>query len=55
MSNEEKRTILEAAIDRAFTAISETPGAEMMDERLRDLMFNIERMEDLATRLSVVE
>ena len=55
MTNEEKSTILKAAIDRAFTAISETPGAEMNDERLRDLMFNIESMEDLAMRLSVVE
>lgn len=55
MTNEEKRTILEAAIDRAYTAISETPGAEMKDERLRDLMFNIERMEDLAMRLRVSE
>ena len=27
----------------------------MKDERLRDLMFNIERMEDLAMRLSVAE
>lgn len=55
MNNKEKRTILEAAIDRAYTAIAETPGAEMKDERLRDLMFNIERMEDLAMRLSVAE
>ena len=55
MTNKEKRTILEAAIDRAYTDISETPGAEMKDERLRDLMFNIERMEDLAMRLSVSE
>lgn len=55
MTNEEKRTILEAAIDRAYTAIAETPGAEMKDERFRDLMFNIERMEDLAMRLSVSE
>ena len=55
MTNKEKRTILEAAIDRAYTDISETPGAEMKDERLRDLMFNIERMEDLAMRLRVSE
>ena len=55
MTNKEKRTILEAAIDRAYTDIAETPGAEMKDERLRDLMFNIERMEDLAMRLSVAE
>lgn len=55
MNNKEKRTILEAAIARAYTAIAETPGAEMKDGRLRDFMFNIERMEDLAMRLSVVE
>ena len=55
MTSAEKRTILEAAIARAYTAIAETPGAEMKDERLRDLMFNIERMEDLAMRLSVPE
>ena len=55
MTSTEKRTILEAAIDRAYTAIAETTGTEMKDERLRDLMFNIERMEDLAMRLSVGE
>ena len=55
MTDKEKLSILTAAIDRAYTAISETPGAEMKDERLRDLMFNIERMEDLAMRLSVAE
>ena len=55
MTRSEKRTILEAAIDRAYTTIAETSGAEMKDERLRDLMFNIERMEDLAMRLSVAE
>lgn len=55
MNNKEKRTILEAAIDRAYTTIAETTGAEMKDERLRDLMFNIERMEDLAMRLSVAD
>ena len=55
MTSAEKRTILEAAIDRAYTAIAETTGAEMKDERLRVLMFNIECMEDLAMRLSVVE
>ena len=55
MTSAEKRTILEAAIARAYTAIAETSGAEMKDGRLRDFMFNIERMEDLAMRLSVVE
>ena len=52
MNNKEKRTILEAAIARAYTAIAETSGAEMKDERLRVLMFNIERMEDLVADLS---
>ena len=55
MTSDEKRTILEAAIARAYTAIAETSGAEMKDGRLRDFMFNIERMEDLAMRLSVPE
>ena len=55
MTSAEKRTILEAAIARAYTAIAETSGAEMKDGRLRDFMFNIERMEDLAMRLSVPE
>ena len=55
MTSAEKRTILEDAIDRAYTAIAETSGAEMKDERFRDLLFNIDRMEDLAMRLSVVE
>ena len=55
MNNKEKLSILTAAIDRAYTAISETPGAEMKDGRLRDFMFNIERMEDLAANLSESE
>ena len=55
MTSAEKRTILEAAIARAYTAIAETSVAEMKDGRLRDFMFNIERMEDLAMRLSVPE
>ena len=55
MTSAEKKTILEAAIDRAYTAIAETPGAEMKDERFGDLLFNTDRMEDLAMRLSVVE
>ena len=52
MNNKEKRTILEAAIDRAYTAIAETPGAEMKDERFRDLLFNIDHMESIAADLS---
>ena len=55
MTSAEKRTILEAAIARAYTAIDESSGAEMNDERFRDLLFNIDRMEDLAMRLSVPE
>ena len=55
MNNKEKRTILEAAIDRAYTAIAETSGAEMKDERFGDLLFNLERMESIASGLSVVE
>ena len=55
MTSAEKRTILEDAIDRAYTAIAEISGAEMKDERFRDLLFNIDRMEDLAMRLSVPE
>ena len=55
MTSAEKRTLLETAIARAYTAIAEAPGAEMKDERFRDLLFNIERLEDLAMRLSVAE
>lgn len=50
MTSAEKRTILEAAIDRAYTAIAETPGAEMKDARLGDLLFNIDQMEHIATK-----
>lgn len=55
MTRFEKRTILEAAIARAYTAIAETSGAEMKDERFRDLLFNIDRMEIEAASLNVVE
>lgn len=51
MTSAEKRTILEAAIGRAYTAIAETPGAEMKDERFRDLLFNIDHMESIAAGL----
>ena len=51
MNNKEKRTILEAAIDRAYTAIAETPGAEMKDERFGDLLFRIDQLEHIASRL----
>lgn len=55
MTSAEKRTILEAAIARAYTAIAETSGAEMKDERFRDLLFNIDRMEIEAESLNGVE
>ena len=55
MTSAEKRTILEAAIARAYTAIAETSGAEMQDERFRDLLYNIDQMERIATSLSGVE
>ena len=51
MTSAEKRTILEDAIDRAYTAIAETPGAEMKDERFGDLLFNIDHMESIALDL----
>ena len=55
MTSTEKRTILEAAIDRAYTAIAETPGAEMKDERFGDLLFRIDQLEHIASRRSVAE
>ena len=55
MNNKEKRTILEAAIARAYTTIGESSGAEMQDERFRDLLYNIDQMERIATSLSGVE
>ena len=51
MTSAEKRTIVEAAIARAYTAISETSGAEMKDERFGDLLFNIDHMESIALDL----
>ena len=51
MTSAEKRTILEAAIARAYTAIAETPGAEMKDERFGDLLFRIDQLEHIASRL----
>ena len=51
MTSAEKRTILETAIARAYTAIGETSGAEMEDERFGNLLLNIARMESLATGL----
>ena len=51
MNNKEKRTILEAAIARAYTAIGESSGAEMKDERFGGLLYNIDQMERLAAGL----
>ena len=51
MNNKEKRTILEAAIDRAYTAIAETPGAEMKDGQFGNLLCHLDRMENLAAYL----
>ena len=51
MTSDEKRAILEAAVDRAYTAIAETPGAEMKDGRFGDLLFRIDQLEHIASRL----
>ena len=51
MTSAEKRTIVEAAIARAYTAIGESSGAEMKDERFGDLLYNIDQMERLAAGL----
>ena len=55
MNNKEKLSILTAAIDRAYTAIAETPGAEMKDGRFGDLLYNLDGLENLATHLSRTE
>ena len=55
MDNNEKLSILTAAIDRAYTAIAETPGAEMKDGRFGDLLYNLDGLENLATHLSRTE
>ena len=52
MTSAEKRTILEAAIARAYTAIDESSGAEMKDERFGDLLYNICHMENIAAGLA---
>lgn len=51
MTSAEKRTILEAAIDRAYTIISESSVAEMMGTPFGDLLFHIDQMESLAAGL----
>ena len=52
MTSAEKRTILEAAIDRAYTIISESSVAEMLDTPFGDLLFHIDQMESLAAGLA---
>ena len=51
MTSAEKRTILEAAIDRAYTAIAETTGAEMKDGQYGNFLYNICHMESIAAGL----
>ena len=51
MTSSEKRTILEAAIDRAYTAIAETTGAEMKDGQFGNFLYNICHMESIAAGL----
>ena len=51
MTSAEKRTILEAAIDRAYTAIAETTGAEMKDGQFGNFLYNICHMESIAAGL----
>ena len=51
MNKKEKRTILEAAIDRAYTAIAETTGAEMKDGQFGNFLYNIDHMESIASGL----
>lgn len=55
MTNKEKQDILVAAIDRAYTVISETAGKEMQDQTFGDLLFHIERMGALAAELNSAE
>ena len=51
MTSDEKRTILEAAIARAYTAIAETSGAEMKDGQFGNFLYNICHMENIAAGL----
>lgn len=51
MTSAEKRTILEAAIARAYTAIAETTGAEMKDGQFGNFLYNICHMENIAAGL----
>ena len=51
MTSAEKRTILEAAIARAYTTIAETSGAEMKDGQFGNFLYNICHMENIAAGL----
>ena len=51
MTSAEKRTILEAAIARAYTAIDESSGAEMKDGQFGNFLYNICHMENIAADL----
>ena len=51
MNNKEKLSILTAAIDRAYTAIAETSGAEMKDGQFGNFLYNICHMENIAAGL----
>ena len=51
MTSAEKRTILEAAIARAYTAIDEISGAEMKDGQFGNFLYNICHMENIAAGL----
>lgn len=51
MTSAEKRTILEAAIARAYTAIDESSGAEMKDGQFGNFLYNICHMENIAAGL----
>ena len=52
MTSAEKRTILEAAIARAYTAIDESSGAEMKDGQFENFLYNICHMENIAAGLA---
>lgn len=55
MTNKEKRTILENAIARAYTAIDNSSGLEMKDVRFGDLLYIIDRMENIVAGLTGTE
>lgn len=55
MTSAEKRTILENAIARAYTAIDNSSGLEMKDARFGDLLYIIDRMENIVAGLTGTE